>query len=286
MKFRLVSGQIHLCSPFSQGVRADARDRAKALQEERVRCKSLEDELAQATESHAAATRHLEELSRERSQLEDLHNVAQTKIGDLEASRLELDQRLRQADKSADSWQSGVSCFLVKTELHCDTMTDAKRLASDLGLAQQEVHSFRAHSAKVEQELSAARREIEELRASATEDSKQWQEQDQSRQQTISLLVSERASLIASVQRLEEVEIGTVTLNILWTLLELSFLELQEREKSFLSEQAKAAHLTKKVQELEFTAARQGNELEETLSRGKDLLERVRDQVGVIFHFF
>ncbi|KAI9570206.1 hypothetical protein HD554DRAFT_392646 [Boletus coccyginus] len=227
-------------------VQADARNMAKAHEEERVRCKALEDELAQATESHAVATRHLEELSRERSRLEDLHNVAQTTIGNLEASRLELDQRLHQADKIVHSLQS-----------------DIKRLASDLESAQQEVHNFRAHATKVEQELSAARRQIEELRASAIEDSKRWQEQDQSRQQTISLLVSQKASLVASVQRLEEVEI-----------------ELQEKDKSFLSEQAKAAQLTKKVQEFEFTAVRQGNELEETLSREKELLERVRDQVG------
>lgn len=259
---------------------------ARAHQEERVRCKALEDELARATESHAVATRHLEELSRERSRLEDLHNVALTTIGNLEASRLELDQRLHQADKSVRSLQSGVSRFLVKTELHCDTMTDIKRLASDLGSAQQEVHNSRAHVTKVEQELSAARRQIEELRASAIEDSKRWQEQDQSRQQTISLLVSQKASLVASVQRLEEVEIGTVTIDMLWTLLKSSSLELQEKDKSFLSEQAKAAQLTKKVQEFEYTAVRQGNELEETLSREKELLERVRDQVGVIFHFF
>ncbi|KAF8559979.1 hypothetical protein OG21DRAFT_14877 [Imleria badia] len=140
-------------------------------------------------------------------------------------------------------------------------MTDMKRLTADLGSAQQEIHSSRAHSTKAEQELSAARGQIEQLRAGAIADSKRWQEQDQSRQQTISLLVSEKASLIASVQRLEEVEI-----------------ELQDKEKLYLAEQARAAHLNNKVQELEITTERQGNELEETLSREKELLERVRDQ--------
>jgi hypothetical protein len=164
-------------------------------------------------------------------------------------------------------------------------MTDIKRLASDLGSAQQQVHSSRAHSTKVEQELSAARGQIEELRTSAIEDSRRWQEHDQSRQQTISLLVSEKASLIASVQRLEEAEIGTVTFDIVWTSLKSSFLELQERENLLLAEQGKAVDLTKKVQDLEITATRQGNELEKTLSREKELLERVRDQVCVVLHF-
>ena len=285
MKFRMVSDQVPSLFAFLQSVRVDAREKAKALQEERVRCKALEDELARTMESHVMAARHLEELSREKSRLEDLHNVAQTKIGNLETSRLELDQRLRGADRNVDSLQSGMSCFLVKTELHCDTMTDIKRLATDLGSAQQQVHSSRAHSTKVEQELSAARGQIEELRASAIEDSERWQEQDQSRQQTISFLVSEKASLIASVQRLEEAEIGIATFDIVWTLLKSPFLELQEKGKSFLAEQAKAVGATKKVQELEVIAARQGSELEKTLSREKELLERVRDQVCVVLYF-
>lgn len=265
-------------------MRADAQEKAKTLQRERARCKALEDELAQAMESHAVATRRLEELSREKSRLEDLHSVAETKIGNLETSRLELDQRLSESGKKVDYLQSGMSYFCVKVELHCDMMTDIRRLASELGSAQQDVHNSRTHSTKIEQEFFAARGQTEELRASAIADSKRWQEQDQTRQQTISLLVSEKASLIASVQRLQEVEIGTVTFDIVCPSLKSSSLELQEKESLSLVEQAKAAHLTKKVQELEITAGKQGNELEETLSREKDLLERVRDQVGVLCH--
>lgn len=164
-------------------------------------------------------------------------------------------------------------------------MTDIQRLTSELESAQQEIHGSRAHSTKVEQELSAARGQIEELRASAVVDSTRWQEQDQTRQQTISLLVSEKASLIASVQRLQEVEIGIVTLDIVCPLLKLPFLELQEKQGLFLAEHEKAAHLTKRVQELEITNTKQGNELEGTFSREKELLERVRDQVGVPPHF-
>lgn len=114
-------------------------------------------------------------------------------------------------------------------------------------------------------------------------DSKRWEEQDHSRQQTISLLVSEKASLITSVKRLEEVEIGTVTFDIV-DVAGIVIAELQEKESLFLAEQTKAAYLTKKVQELEITAATQGNELEEISSREKELLERVRDQVGVLLH--
>ena len=155
-------------------------------------------------------------------------------------------------------------------------------MTSDLGSTQQQAHDSQAHSTKVEQELSAARGQIEELRVNAIANSNRWQEQDQSRQQTISLLVSEKASLTESVQRLEGVEIGIAAFGIMWTLLRSSSLELQEKEKSLLAEQAKAARLTKRVQELEITAAKQGNELEETLSREKELLERVRDQVSVL----
>lgn len=178
----------------------------------------VEDELARATESHIVVTRRLEELSREKSRLENLHSGAQIKIGELETGRLELEQRFGEASRKVDSLQSGRSSFRVETELRRDVTTEIKRLASDLGSAQREVLSARDRSEKVESELSAARSQIEELRASAASDSKRWQEQDQSRQQTISLLVSEKASLIASVQRLEEVEIGIVaTIHVVWT---------------------------------------------------------------------
>lgn len=102
---------LYPCSPFSQDVTADAPEKAKALQGERARSEALEDELAQAMESHVVATRH---LSREKSRLEDLHNVAQTKIGNLEASRLELDQRLSEASEKVDSLQSGTSHFFCE----------------------------------------------------------------------------------------------------------------------------------------------------------------------------
>ncbi|KAG9314002.1 hypothetical protein JVU11DRAFT_4780 [Chiua virens] len=189
-------------------------------------------------------TRRLEELSREKSRLENLHSAAQTKTGDLEASRLELDRRLSDASQKVDSLQH-----------------DLERLALDLRSARQEVHDSRAHSTEVEQELSAARGQIEELRANAVANAQEWQEQDHSRQQTISLLVSEKASLTASLQRLEEIEI-----------------EFQERENSHLAEQAKTGHLTKRVQELEATTRTQGSELQQAFSREKELLERVRDQ--------
>ena len=78
----------------------DAQAHAKVLQEERARCKALEDELAQAMESRVDAIRRLEQLSQEKSRLEGLHSAAQIKIGNLETSRLELDQRLSEDRKS------------------------------------------------------------------------------------------------------------------------------------------------------------------------------------------
>lgn len=110
-------------------------------------------------------------------------------------------------------------------------MTDIKRLTLDLGSVQQQVHGSRAHSTKVEQELSAAHGQVEELHARAIADSKRWQEQDQNRQQTISLLVAEKASLIASVQRLEEVEIGTFAFDTMRTSLKSSFFRTSGKGK-------------------------------------------------------
>lgn len=112
MESRPVSGLAYISAARPSHVRTDAREKANALLGERARCKALEDELTQATESHVVATRHLEELSREKSQLKDLHSVAQTKIGNLETSHLELDQRLRGAGKKVDSLQSGTFHFL------------------------------------------------------------------------------------------------------------------------------------------------------------------------------
>lgn len=272
-------------SHLERTVRPDARENAKLLREERARCQVLEDDLARATESRATAKRHLEEFSREKSRLEELRSAAQTRIGNLEAGRLELDNKLNEASRKVDSLQRGTSHFVVETQGRPDTKTDIERLTLDLGSAQQQVHDSRVHSTKVEMELFVARSQIEELRANVIANSKRWQEQDQSRQQTISLLVSEKASLIASVQRLEEVEIGTFPFNIMPTLLRFSPLEHQGKEKLFLAEQTKTVYLTKRVQELEITAAKQGNELEETHSREKELLDRVRDQVGALLDF-
>ncbi|KAH7886174.1 hypothetical protein F5I97DRAFT_1809631, partial [Phlebopus sp. FC_14] len=80
-------------------------------------------------------------------------------------------------------------------------------------------------------------------------------------EQTISLLVSEKASLTASVQRLEGVDI-----------------ELQEKETLFRSETEKSQYLSRRVRELEANAIQQRNELQEVLLREKGLSERCRDQ--------
>ncbi|KAF8841944.1 hypothetical protein BDN67DRAFT_471024 [Paxillus ammoniavirescens] len=227
-----------------RGAQADAQEKEKMIQEERSRCRSLEVELAQAKELNVSAMLHTEQLSQEKARLEGLYNAAQDEIGHLAASGRELDQKLSQADKWVESLQS-----------------DVQRFTLDLRTARQEADNARSHSTHVERELSEARGLIDAMRGKAQEEFKRWQDQDQSRQQTISLLVSEKASLIASVQRLEEVET-----------------DLQEKEILLHSERTKSENLGKRVEELETTTGKQSNELQEALISEKELSERCREQ--------
>jgi hypothetical protein len=171
--------------------------------------------------------------------------------------------------------------LVVEIELLSDAVTDVQRFTLDLRTARQEVDNVRSHSTHVERELSEARGLIDAMRGKAQEESKRWQEQDQSRQQTISLLVSEKASLIDSVQRLEEVEIGIVLFwYFVWMFIELSPSDLQEKENLLHSERTKSENLGKRVEELETTAGKQSSELQEALISEKELSERCREQVG------
>ncbi|KAF9225385.1 hypothetical protein BS17DRAFT_751107 [Gyrodon lividus] len=225
-------------------VQTDARGKENMLLEERSRCRSLEVELAQAKASIFSAMRHTEQLSQEKSRLECLHNAAQDEIGQLATRSRELDQKLSEAYKQMECLRS-----------------DVQRFTSDLRIVRQEADNARGHSTQVEGELSETRAQMDQLRGKATEESKRWKEQDQSRQQTISLLVSEKASLTTSLQRLEEVEI-----------------ELQEKENLLRSEHTRSEGLSKRVEELETIAGKQSSELQEALSREKELLERCREQ--------
>lgn len=76
---------------------------------------------------------------------------------------------------------------------------------------QQETDKLKCQSTETEHELSEALARIDGLLADATEESRRWEEQDQNRQQTISLLVSEKASLTSSLQRMEATETGAVS---------------------------------------------------------------------------
>lgn len=86
-----------------------------------------------------------------------------------------------------------------------------QKVTSELRASTQHTDRLKDHVAKVEEDLSKARNHIDELVKTAAADSLRWQEQDQNRQQTISLLVSEKASFSSSLQRLEDVEKGTTS---------------------------------------------------------------------------
>lgn len=107
MKFRQVSDLFPSLLALLTHRCIDAGEKVKTLQEERVRSKALQDDLAQTKESYVVASRRLEELSRENSQLEDHHNVTQSKLGGLETNFMEVDQRLREANKTVDALRSG-----------------------------------------------------------------------------------------------------------------------------------------------------------------------------------
>jgi len=70
------------------------------------------------------------------------------------------------------------------------------------------VNSHKEEAKKLSDQLGAARAEIQDLYSKEADSTRRWKEQDENHQQTIALLVSEKTSLLASVARLEQLEIG------------------------------------------------------------------------------
>ncbi|KAI6112489.1 hypothetical protein EDD16DRAFT_1693881 [Pisolithus croceorrhizus] len=136
-----------------------------------------------------------------------------------------------------------------------------QRATVELDESRQATDKLRNHSTQLGADLAEAQRRISALLAKATEDSLHWQEQDQSRQQTIALLVSEKASLTSSLQRMEVIET-----------------ELQEKEKLLHAEQAKTQALSERVHDLEVSSARKHDELQQALQKEKELTEKCHDQ--------
>ncbi|KAI6136269.1 hypothetical protein F5141DRAFT_1185300 [Pisolithus sp. B1] len=142
-----------------------------------------------------------------------------------------------------------------------DIPSELQRATFELDESRQATDKLRNHSTQLGADLAEAQRRISDLLAKATEDSQHWQEQDQSRQQTIALLVSEKASLTSSLQRMEVIET-----------------ELQEKENLLHSEQAKTQALSERVHNLEVSSARKHDELQQALQQEKELTEKCHDQ--------
>ncbi|KAG2739011.1 hypothetical protein P692DRAFT_20882121 [Suillus brevipes Sb2] len=105
------------------------------------------------------------------------------------------------------------------------------------------------------EKLSAARTEIQDLHSKEVEFTKRRVEQDENYQKTISLLVSEKTSLLASIARLEELE-----------------MEIQEKGELLQAERDKSQSLEESVKtELNI-------QLQEAVIRERDLAEKLRDQ--------
>jgi hypothetical protein len=68
---------------------------------------------------------------------------------------------------------------------------------------------------------------------------KRRDEQDETHQKTISLLVSEKTSLLASVARLEELEIGMLTTSVAFLSNYVIYLETQEKDELLQAERVK-----------------------------------------------
>ncbi|KAG6332093.1 hypothetical protein ID866_6996 [Astraeus odoratus] len=246
---------------LSEVAESEAEQKGKLLEDERSRCKSLETELSKAKEAVATATRNLEALTQEKLRLE-----AQKKANSAEVER--LNSKCKGLDAESSKSQSRISS--LEAEL--------QKAVSELHVVQQGAERLKDNSIKVESELSAARTRIDELLASAEEESRRWQEQDQNRQQTISLLVSEKASLTSSLQRMESVETGNVT-NMSSVYTSHWQTELQENTSLLRSEQAKAKGLEQRVHDLETISAQKNNELQQALQQEKEFSEKCRDQV-------
>ncbi|KAG1774043.1 hypothetical protein EV702DRAFT_1180990 [Suillus placidus] len=118
------------------------------------------------------------------------------------------------------------------------------------------------------EELSAARVEIQDCHS----------KEDENHQKTISLLVSEKTSLLASVARLEELEMGMLTTSMTFSSNYALYLETQEKGELLQAEREKSQSLDERVKDLESSSSKLNMQLQEALIRERDLAEKSRDQ--------
>jgi hypothetical protein len=102
---------------------------------------------------------------------------------------------------------------------------------------------------------------------------KRRDEQDETHQKTISLLVSKKTSLLASVARLEELEIGMLTTSVAFLSNYVIYLETQEKDELLQAERVKG---------LESYSSELSMQPQEALIRERDLAEKSRYQVSNI----
>lgn len=192
---------------------SEAHQKGMLLEDERSRCKSLEAELSQAKEITASTAHKLEVLTQEKLDLETIQKAGVAEIERLTSRCKELDSISSESLSRIKSLEAGECNEDVSTGrcLNHPCGIDLQQTVSESYSLQQETDKLKCQSTKTEHELSEALARINGLLADVTEKSRRWEEQDQNRQQTISLLVSEKASLTSSLQRMEAIETGAVS---------------------------------------------------------------------------
>lgn len=202
----------------------DAKAQLKKLEEENS---TLKLQLHQEQQRAQDTSRRVEVVVQEKQLLEDVHRSSQAEILRLKS----------QADELRRS--------------HAKELDDHSRIAN--------LHKEEAE--RLSNQLSAARVEIQDCHSKEVESTKRRNEQDENHQKTISLLVSEKTSLLASVARLEELE-----------------METQEKGELLHAEREKSQSLDERVKDLESSSSKLNMQLQEALVRERDLAEKSRDQ--------
>ncbi|KAG2138659.1 uncharacterized protein EDB93DRAFT_1338977 [Suillus bovinus] len=207
-----------------EALEAGTKAQLKKLEEEKS---TLKLQLHQEQQRAQDTSRRVEVVSQEKRSLEDTHRSSQAEILRLKS----------QADELRRS--------------HVKELDDHRRIAN--------LHKEEAE--KLSNQLGAARVEIQDYHTKEVESTKHWNEQEENHQKTITLLVSEKTSLLASVARLEELE-----------------METQEKGELLQAERENSRSLDERVKDLESSSSKLNIQLQEALIRERDLAEKSRDQ--------
>ncbi|KAG2155648.1 hypothetical protein DEU56DRAFT_317365 [Suillus clintonianus] len=157
-----------------EAVETGTKAQLQKLEEEKS---TLQLQLQQEHQRAQDASRRVEVVVQEKRSLEDMHR----------SSRAEILQLMSQADELRRG--------------HAKELDDHRRIGS----------SHKEEAEKLSNQLAAARVEIQDLHSKEAESTKRRNAEDENHQKTISLLVSEKTSLLASAARLEELEIGMLS---------------------------------------------------------------------------